>query len=88
VTALVCACFLVDDDILDSCVYGEWDAPNALAGLELVMFNDHPLVDGLDAICNRYSASDGVLIDPNEWWDSHWIKEHIASRLTRVQRLR
>jgi hypothetical protein len=61
---------------------------STLAGIELVMFNDHTLIDGLGAICNRYSASDGVLIDPKEWWDSHWIKDHIASRLTWVQRLK
>jgi murein DD-endopeptidase MepM/ murein hydrolase activator NlpD len=24
---------------------------------------------------------DGVQIDPKEWWDSHWIKDHIASRV-------
>lgn len=25
---------------------------------------------------------DGVQIDPKEWWDSHWIKDHIAKRIT------
>jgi murein DD-endopeptidase MepM/ murein hydrolase activator NlpD len=24
---------------------------------------------------------DGVQIDPKEWWDAHWIKDHIAKRL-------
>jgi murein DD-endopeptidase MepM/ murein hydrolase activator NlpD len=24
---------------------------------------------------------DGVQIDPKEWWDAHWIKDHIASRV-------
>ncbi len=24
---------------------------------------------------------DGVQIDPKEWWDSHWIKDHIANRV-------
>jgi hypothetical protein len=24
---------------------------------------------------------DGVQIDPKEWWDGHWIKDHIAKRL-------
>ncbi len=24
---------------------------------------------------------DGVQIDPKEWWDSHWIKDHIARRI-------
>ena len=24
---------------------------------------------------------DGVQIDPKEWWDSHWIKDHIAKRV-------
>ena len=24
---------------------------------------------------------DGVQIDPKEWWDSHWIKDHIARRV-------
>lgn len=24
---------------------------------------------------------DGVQIDPKEWWDSHWIKDHIAKRI-------
>ena len=24
---------------------------------------------------------DGVQIDPKEWWDAHWIKDHVASRL-------
>jgi murein DD-endopeptidase MepM/ murein hydrolase activator NlpD len=24
---------------------------------------------------------DGVQIDPREWWDSHWIKDHIAKRV-------
>ncbi len=23
---------------------------------------------------------DGVQIDPKEWWDPHWIKDHIAKR--------
>src|SRR5437667_7241066 len=33
---------------------------------------------------------DGVQIDPKEWWDSHWINDHIAKRvdLPRVQQLR
>ena len=24
---------------------------------------------------------DGVQIDPKEWWDAHWIKDHVASRV-------
>jgi hypothetical protein len=24
---------------------------------------------------------DGVQIDPREWWDAHWIKDHIARRV-------
>jgi murein DD-endopeptidase MepM/ murein hydrolase activator NlpD len=24
---------------------------------------------------------DGVQIDPKEWWDAHWIKDHIARRI-------
>jgi murein DD-endopeptidase MepM/ murein hydrolase activator NlpD len=24
---------------------------------------------------------DGIQIDPKEWWDAHWIKDHIAKRL-------
>ena len=24
---------------------------------------------------------DGVQIDPREWWDAHWIKDHIAKRV-------
>ncbi len=24
---------------------------------------------------------DGVQIDPKEWWDAHWIKDHVASRI-------
>ena len=24
---------------------------------------------------------DGVQIDPKEWWDAHWIKDHIAKRV-------
>ena len=24
---------------------------------------------------------DGIQIDPKEWWDSHWIKDHIARRI-------
>jgi murein DD-endopeptidase MepM/ murein hydrolase activator NlpD len=24
---------------------------------------------------------DGVQIDPKEWWDAHWIKDHIAKRI-------
>jgi len=24
---------------------------------------------------------DGVQIDPKEWWDTHWIKDHIAKRV-------
>jgi murein DD-endopeptidase MepM/ murein hydrolase activator NlpD len=24
---------------------------------------------------------DGVQIDPKEWWDGHWIKDHIAKRI-------
>ena len=24
---------------------------------------------------------DGVQIDPKEWWDSHWVKDHIAKRV-------
>ena len=24
---------------------------------------------------------DGVQIDPKEWWDAHWIKDHITSRV-------
>jgi murein DD-endopeptidase MepM/ murein hydrolase activator NlpD len=25
---------------------------------------------------------DGVQIDPKEWWDEHWIKDHIARRIS------
>jgi murein DD-endopeptidase MepM/ murein hydrolase activator NlpD len=25
---------------------------------------------------------DGVQIDPKEWWDSHWIQDHIAKRVS------
>jgi murein DD-endopeptidase MepM/ murein hydrolase activator NlpD len=25
---------------------------------------------------------EGVQIDPKEWWDSHWIKDHIAKRVS------
>jgi len=24
---------------------------------------------------------DGVQIDPKEWWDGHWIHDHIAKRV-------
>jgi hypothetical protein len=24
---------------------------------------------------------DGVQIDPKEWWDPHWIQDHIARRV-------
>ena len=24
---------------------------------------------------------DGVQIDPREWWDAHWIKDHVANRI-------
>jgi murein DD-endopeptidase MepM/ murein hydrolase activator NlpD len=24
---------------------------------------------------------DGVQIDPREWWDAHWIKDHVAKRV-------
>ena len=24
---------------------------------------------------------DGVQIDPKEWWDAHWIKDHIEKRV-------
>jgi murein DD-endopeptidase MepM/ murein hydrolase activator NlpD len=24
---------------------------------------------------------DGVQIDPKNWWDPHWIKDHIAKRV-------
>ena len=24
---------------------------------------------------------DGVQIDPKEWWDPHWIQDHIAKRV-------
>jgi hypothetical protein len=24
---------------------------------------------------------DGVQIDPKEWWDSHWIQDHVAKRV-------
>jgi murein DD-endopeptidase MepM/ murein hydrolase activator NlpD len=24
---------------------------------------------------------DGVQIDPKEWWDPHWIQDHITKRL-------
>ena len=24
---------------------------------------------------------DGVQIDPKEWWDPHWIKDHVAKRV-------
>jgi len=24
---------------------------------------------------------DGVQIDPKEWWDAHWIKDHVAKRM-------
>ena len=25
---------------------------------------------------------EGVQIDPKEWWDAHWIKDHVAKRVT------
>jgi hypothetical protein len=24
---------------------------------------------------------EGIQIDPKEWWDPHWIKDHIAKRV-------
>jgi len=27
---------------------------------------------------------DGVQIDPKEWWDSHWIQDHVAKRVELV----
>jgi hypothetical protein len=24
---------------------------------------------------------DGIQIDPKEWWDRHWIQDHIAKRV-------
>jgi len=24
---------------------------------------------------------DGVQIDPKEWWDSHWIQDHVVRRV-------
>jgi murein DD-endopeptidase MepM/ murein hydrolase activator NlpD len=24
---------------------------------------------------------DGVQIDPKEWWDAHWIQDHVARRV-------
>ena len=24
---------------------------------------------------------EGIQIDPKEWWDAHWIKDHIAKRV-------
>jgi hypothetical protein len=24
---------------------------------------------------------DGVQIDPKEWWDPHWIQDHVARRV-------
>jgi len=24
---------------------------------------------------------DGIQIDPKEWWDPHWIQDHIARRV-------
>jgi hypothetical protein len=24
---------------------------------------------------------DGLQIDPKEWWDPHWIKDHVAKRV-------
>jgi hypothetical protein len=24
---------------------------------------------------------DGVQIDPKEWWDPHWIQDHISKRI-------
>ncbi len=28
---------------------------------------------------------DGVQIDPKEWWDAHWIRDHIARRIALAQ---
>jgi murein DD-endopeptidase MepM/ murein hydrolase activator NlpD len=28
---------------------------------------------------------DGIQIDPKEWWDAHWIKDHIAKRIDMPQ---
>jgi len=25
---------------------------------------------------------DGVQIDPKEWWDPHWIKDHVVRRVS------
>ncbi|SPE34573.1 hypothetical protein SBA2_940004 [Acidobacteriia bacterium SbA2] len=25
---------------------------------------------------------EGVQIDPKEWWDGHWIKDHVAKRVS------
>jgi len=24
---------------------------------------------------------DDVQIDPKKWWDSHWVKDHVAKRI-------
>ena len=25
---------------------------------------------------------EGIQIDPKEWWDAHWIEDHVAKRLS------
>jgi murein DD-endopeptidase MepM/ murein hydrolase activator NlpD len=25
---------------------------------------------------------EGIQIDPKEWWDAHWIKDHVAKRVS------
>ena len=25
---------------------------------------------------------EGVQIDPKEWWDAHWIQDHVAKRVS------
>ena len=31
--------------------------------------------------CSCFWWHGGVQIDPKEWWDAHWIKDHIAKRV-------
>jgi hypothetical protein len=30
---------------------------------------------------HRVSNNVGGVNDPKEWWDGHWIKDHIAKRI-------
>jgi hypothetical protein len=78
-------CIVVDHGYGLQTIYGHLSQINVHEG-DMVKRGDVMGLSGMTGMAGgdhiHFSMQlDGVQIDPKEWWDSHWIKDHVARRV-------